>query len=61
VLPPLGDFSRRFPSLSRRVYAYCRDIDNYSELLTLLDDVVVSSETITEDQRFRIAKIAEDF
>jgi len=47
--------------LSRRLYSYSKHVEDISELTALLDAFVQTTKTVTEDQLFWIAKIAEDF
>ena len=62
VLEHLTDFLTRFPSLSRRIYSFSKNVEDVTELATLLDRFVhKKTSTATEDQLFWIAKIAEDY
>jgi hypothetical protein len=61
VLEHLTDILERFPSLSRRIYSFCQHVSDVTELTALLNRFVKSAKTITEDQLFWIAKIAEDY
>jgi hypothetical protein len=59
VLEHLAYLLERFPSLTRRIYGYSKHIEDAAELVVVLDKFVKSSKTVTEDQLFWIAKIAE--
>jgi len=61
ILEHLADFLQRFPSLSRRIYSYSKNVEDVTELTALLDKFVQGPDTATEDQLFWIAKIAEEF
>jgi hypothetical protein len=61
VLQHMRTLLERFPSLSRKVFNYCRYLEDVAELARVLLDFLSSSRHITEDQLFWITKIAEDY
>lgn len=61
ILQHLEKFLRKFPSLTRRIFNYCRYIDDIDELASLVQKFISESPLVTEDQLFWMAKIAEEY
>ena len=61
VLERMRSFLERFPSLSKTVYTYCRDLNDKTELSNLVQDFLTTSRNITENQLFWLAKMTEDY
>jgi hypothetical protein len=53
---------REFPSLAKRLYYFCSELEDKQEVITALRDYVDDTDTqITEYQLFWFAKMAEDY
>ncbi len=61
VLPQMGAFLKRFPSLGRNLYSFCRFVDDKRHIAEVVYDYLARSAHVTEDQLFWITKIAEQF
>lgn len=61
VLPQMGTFLDRFPSLGRNLYSFCRFVDDKPRITEIVYDFLNRSTHVTEDQLFWITKIAEKF
>jgi hypothetical protein len=61
VLEKMDTFLKIFPSLSRNIYNFCRDVSDVDTLSDLLLQFLKNGTNATEDQLFWIAKISEDF
>ncbi len=61
VIQRMYDFLLRFPSLSKKIYMFCRYVEDKNEVARLMLKFLKSSGRGTEDQLFWIAKIAEDY
>ncbi|MES1026618.1 orotate phosphoribosyltransferase, partial [Gloeocapsa sp. BRSZ] len=60
VLEKMDTFLKNFPSLSRNIYNFCRDVSDVDTLSDLLLQFLKNGTNATEDQLFWIAKISED-
>jgi hypothetical protein len=61
VLERMKSFLERFPSLSKTVYTYCRDLNDKTELSNLVQEFLKTSRNTTENQLFWLTKITEDY
>ncbi|MGB3404315.1 MAG: antiviral reverse transcriptase Drt5 [Microcoleaceae cyanobacterium] len=61
ILEQMRGFLDRFPSLSKTIYTYCKYLSDRTELSNLVKDFLKTSEKVTENQLFWLAKIAEDY
>ena len=61
VLPQMGVFLNRFPSLGRNLYSFCRFVDDKLHIAEVVYDYLRLSPHVTEDQLFWITKITEKF
>ncbi|MEH8136731.1 antiviral reverse transcriptase Drt5 [Aeromonas veronii] len=61
VLEYLAVFFERFPNLSKKVFYFCKSIDDKSGLAQTIERHLNEYEPITEEQLFWFAKIAEEY
>lgn len=61
VLERMRSFLKRFPSLSKTVYTYCRYLNDETELSNLVQEFLNTSRNTTENQLFGLAKMTEDY
>ena len=61
VLEHVPMLVREFPGLSKKLYAFCQDLDDKDALLKILEEHVESDGVVTEYQLFWFAKMAEDY
>lgn len=61
VLEKMQKFLERFPSLSKRIYSFCRYLNDKTELSNLVKIFLKTAKNATENQLFWLAKIAEDY
>lgn len=60
VLNRMNIFFQRFPSLSKNIYHFSKDVKDKDSLASLILNFIKTGENITEDQLFWMAKITED-
>lgn len=61
VLEYLEVFFERFPNLSKKVFYFCKNIDDKSGLAQVIEEHIDNSDLITEEQLFWFAKISEEY
>lgn len=61
VLEYIEVFFDRFPNLSKKLFYFCKNIDDKSSLAQVLISHLDNSVIITEEQLFWFAKIAEEY
>lgn len=61
VLEYLSEFFDKFPNLSKRVYYFCRHINDLSTLSNLLKIKLTDGKYLTEEQLFWFGKITESY
>lgn len=61
VLEYLEVFFQRFPNLSKKVFYFCKNIDDKTGLANVIKEHIDTSDLITEEQLFWFAKIAEEY
>ncbi|KZN46713.1 antiviral reverse transcriptase Drt5 [Pseudoalteromonas luteoviolacea] len=60
VLEYLTVFFEKFPNLSKKVFYFCKNIDDKSGLAQVMESHLDNSEVVTEEQLFWFGKIAEE-
>ncbi|MEM7760811.1 MAG: hypothetical protein AAF298_22170 [Cyanobacteria bacterium P01_A01_bin.40] len=61
VLEYFTVFFNKYPNLSKKVFYFCKNIENKSALAQIIKNQLDISETITEEQLFWFAKISEEY
>ncbi len=61
ILDYLEVFFERFPNLSKRVFHFCKNINDKSSLANVIKKLLNNGQMITEEQLFWIAKISEEY
>lgn len=61
VLEYIEIFFDRFPNLSKKLFYFCKNIDDKSSLAQVIISHLDNSVIVTEEQLFWFAKIAEEY